>query len=124
MYEADVPSEQQGAKLIEIAERLRRFSRSRSPRPGDTPKIEGLKNDVQAVIEAGDLASADELLAQIEAEQRSPCNAKLRLMRRPWLGEARLRLRGYGIAKQLGISPMRRQFFRKLTSIWMLGSIT
>jgi hypothetical protein len=70
VYEADVPSEQQGAKLIEIAERFKALLATSLSTPGDTPKIAGLKNDTRTAIEAGDLASADELLAQVEAEQR------------------------------------------------------
>jgi tetratricopeptide (TPR) repeat protein len=70
VYDADVPSEQQGPKLIEIAERFKALLATSLATSGDTPKIVGLKNDVRASIEAGDLASADELLVQIEAEQR------------------------------------------------------
>jgi hypothetical protein len=70
VYEADVPSEQQGAKLIEIAERFKALLAPSLATPGDTPKIVGLKNDTRTAIEAGDLASADEFLARVEGEQR------------------------------------------------------
>jgi hypothetical protein len=58
VYEADVPSEQQGAKLIEIAKRFKALLAGSLTTPDDTSKIVGLKNDVRAAIEAGDLASA------------------------------------------------------------------
>jgi tetratricopeptide (TPR) repeat protein len=63
-------AEQQGPKLIEIAQRFNALVATSLTNPGDTPKIVGLENDARTAIEAGDLASADELLAQIEAEQR------------------------------------------------------
>jgi tetratricopeptide (TPR) repeat protein len=69
VYEADVPSEQQGAKLIESAERFKALLATSLATPGDSPKITDLKVGVRAAIEAGDLASADELLAQVEGEQ-------------------------------------------------------
>jgi hypothetical protein len=68
-YSPDVPSEQQGALLVEIAERLKALLATSLSTPGDTPKIVGLKNNAQVAIEAGDLAAADDLLAQIEAER-------------------------------------------------------
>jgi hypothetical protein len=63
-------AEQQGPKLIEIAQRFNALVATSLTNPGDTRKIVGLENDARTAIEAGDLASADELLAQIEAEQR------------------------------------------------------
>jgi uncharacterized protein YbjQ (UPF0145 family) len=98
VYGAGVPAEQQGAKLIEIAERFKALLAPAVATPGDTPKITGLKNDVRASIEAGELASADELLADIETEQRHSLQRQTAayaetLARRAEVALARLRYR-------------------------------
>src|SRR5436190_3300054 len=68
--ENDVPPERLAAKLVEIAERFKDLQATASAQPGDDPKIAGLKTDAQKAIEAGQLAEADALLADVEIEQR------------------------------------------------------
>src|SRR6476646_10386344 len=68
--ENDIPPERLAAKLVEIAERFKDLQATASAQPGDDPKIAALKTDAQKAIEAGDLAKADALLADVEAEQR------------------------------------------------------
>ena len=68
--ERNVPRERVGAKLIEIAGRFRELQVPAPPQPGDTAEVAALKADVQKAIDAGDLAAADLLLANIEAEER------------------------------------------------------
>jgi tetratricopeptide (TPR) repeat protein len=58
------------AKLVEIAERFRDLQATVSAQPGDDPKIATLKAGAQKAIEAGELAKADALLADVEDEQR------------------------------------------------------
>jgi tetratricopeptide (TPR) repeat protein len=68
--ENDIPPERLAAKLVEIAERFKDLQATASAQPGDDPKIAALKTDAQKAIEAGDLAKADALLADVETEQR------------------------------------------------------
>jgi tetratricopeptide (TPR) repeat protein len=68
--ENDIPPERLAAKLVEIAERFRDLQATASAQPGDDPKIAALKADAQKAIEVGELAKADELLADVETEQR------------------------------------------------------
>ncbi len=68
--ENDIPPERLAAKLVEIAERFKDLQATASAQPGDDPKIAALKTDAQKAIEAGELAKADALLAEVETEQR------------------------------------------------------
>src|SRR5262245_8842429 len=68
--ENDIPPERLAAKLVEIAERFKELQATASARLDDDPKIAALKTDAQKAIEAGELAKADALLADVEAEQR------------------------------------------------------
>jgi outer membrane PBP1 activator LpoA protein len=68
--ENDIPPERLAAKLVEIAERFKDLQATASAQPGDNPKIAALKTDAQKAIEAGELANADALLADVETEQR------------------------------------------------------
>src|SRR6476660_8801803 len=68
--ENDVPPERLTGKLVEIAERFKELQATASAQPGDDPKIAALKTDAQKAIEAGELAKADALLAEVEKEQR------------------------------------------------------
>src|SRR2546429_144631 len=68
--ENDIPPERLAAKLVGIAERFRDLQATASAQPGDDPKIVTLKADAQKAIEAGEVAKADALLADVETEQR------------------------------------------------------
>src|SRR5215468_1896282 len=68
--ENDIPPERLAAKLVEIAERFKDLQATASAQPGDDPKIAALKADAQKAVEAGELARADALLADVETEQR------------------------------------------------------
>jgi tetratricopeptide (TPR) repeat protein len=68
--ENDVPPERLAAKLVEIAERFKALQATASAEPGDDPRIAALKADAQKAIDAGELAKADALLADVETEQR------------------------------------------------------
>jgi hypothetical protein len=68
--ENDIPPERLAAKLVEIAERFKDLQATASAQSGDDPKIAALKTDAQKAIDAGDLAKADALLADVETEQR------------------------------------------------------
>jgi tetratricopeptide (TPR) repeat protein len=68
--EKDIPPERRAAKLVEIAESFKALKATASVQPGDDPKIAALKTDAQKAIEAGELAKADALLADVETEQR------------------------------------------------------
>ena len=64
------PQSSLAAKLVEIAERFKELQATASAQPGDSPAIVSLKAEAQRAIEAGELAKADALLADVEAEQR------------------------------------------------------
>jgi len=68
--ENDIAPERLAAKLVEIAQRFKDLQTTASAQPGDDPKIAALKTDAQKAIEAGELAKADALLADVETEQR------------------------------------------------------
>jgi tetratricopeptide (TPR) repeat protein len=68
--ENDLPPERLAAKLVEIAERFKTLQETASAEPGDDPKIITLKGEAQKAIDAGELAKADALLANVETEQR------------------------------------------------------
>src|SRR5262249_24978032 len=68
--ENDIPPERLAAKLVEIAERFKDLQATASAQPGDDPKIADMKIDARKAIEAGELAKADALLADVETEQR------------------------------------------------------
>jgi hypothetical protein len=68
--EKDIPPERLAVKLVEIAERFKDLQATASVQPGDDPKIADRKIDARKAIEAGELAKADALLADVETEQR------------------------------------------------------
>jgi tetratricopeptide (TPR) repeat protein len=68
--EHDIPPERLAAKLLEIAERFKDLQAAASAEPGDSPNVISLKAEAQKAIEAGELAKADALLADVETEQR------------------------------------------------------
>jgi tetratricopeptide (TPR) repeat protein len=67
--ENDIPPERLAAKLVEIAESFKELRATASAQPGDSPRIVSLKADAQKAVEAGELARASELLADVVAEQ-------------------------------------------------------
>src|ERR1700751_2251059 len=94
--ENDVPSERLTAKLVEIAESFKALRETESAQPGDDPKIVALKADAQKAIDAGELAKADALLAEAQAEQtrgldRLGVNAADTVSRRGEIALTRLR---------------------------------
>src|SRR5262245_15703268 len=68
--ENDIAPERLAAKLTEIAERFKNLQATASPQPGDDPKIAALKTEAQNANEAGELAKADALIGDLEADQR------------------------------------------------------
>jgi tetratricopeptide (TPR) repeat protein len=94
--ENDIPPERLAAKLVEIAERFRDLQATALAQPGDSPAIVSLKAEAQKAVEAGELARADALLADVEAEQRRALdrlavNAAETSARRGQIALARLR---------------------------------
>jgi tetratricopeptide (TPR) repeat protein len=67
--ENDISPESLAAKLVEIAERFKTLQETALAQPGDNPKIAALKTAAQQAVDAGELAKADALLAEVEAEQ-------------------------------------------------------
>jgi TIR domain len=69
--EAQVPVEQQPARLIEIAEHFRQLRAQVAAEPWDAPDVAQLKEAARVALDAGRLDQADDLLAQVEAAQDS-----------------------------------------------------
>jgi tetratricopeptide (TPR) repeat protein len=67
--EAQVPPEQQPARLVEIAAQWRQLRAQVVPEPGDAPEVARLKDAARAALDAGRFDEADEILAQVEAAQ-------------------------------------------------------
>jgi tetratricopeptide (TPR) repeat protein len=67
--EVNVAPEQLAAKLVEIGEHYNALRTAAAPQPGDTAKVTALKGEIQSAIERGELAQADQLLADIEKLQ-------------------------------------------------------
>jgi uncharacterized coiled-coil protein SlyX len=119
--EKDIPPERLAAKLVEIAERFKALQADALAHPGDDAKVAALKAEAQKAIQAGDLAKADALLADVESEQRRMLSEQRSMLDRLAVNAAEP-LGGAGIspslacniAKQLTTSRMpRRRFLRK-----------
>ena len=103
------------SKLVEVAERYKTLQTTALAQPGDGAKVVALKDEAQKAIEAGDLARADALLAEVETEQR-------RMLDRLTVSTAETSARRGDIAftrlrypKLLGISQTRqRRFLRRV----------
>ena len=110
--ENDIPPERLAAKLAEIAGRFKDLQATASAEPGDSPNVISLKAGAQKAIEAGELAKADALLADVETEQRRALdrladNAAETSARRGEIALARLRYREAAIhfANAAGVFP-------------------
>jgi tetratricopeptide (TPR) repeat protein len=68
--ENNIAPERLAAKLVEIADSFEALQTMALAQHGDSPKLAALKADAQKAIEAGELAKADALLADVEMEQR------------------------------------------------------
>jgi tetratricopeptide (TPR) repeat protein len=69
--ENNVPDELLGTRLVEIAGHFEHLKSGASADPGDSPAVVALKAAVQRAVDAGELAEADGLLAEIAREQRN-----------------------------------------------------
>ena len=66
---AQVPPEQQPARLTEIAAQYRQLRAQVAALPGDAPEVARLKDAARAALDAGRLQQVDDLLVQVEVEQ-------------------------------------------------------
>jgi hypothetical protein len=66
---ANVPPERLVAKLTEIAQQFKTLQKIAQTQSGDDAKIAALKEAARKAIDAGELAKADALLADVDAEQ-------------------------------------------------------
>ena len=80
----DVPDEQLGVKLVEIAGHFENLRSGASTDPGDSPVIVALKSDVERAIDAGELAKADALLEDIAINRGTASNAQRSILPVPW----------------------------------------
>jgi tetratricopeptide (TPR) repeat protein len=78
--EAHVPSEQQPARLIEIATQWRRLRGQVAAEPGDAPEVAQLKDAARAALDVGRLDEADDLLARVETAQDAALDQRQRVL--------------------------------------------
>jgi hypothetical protein len=68
--ENNIPPERLAPKLVEIAESFKALRETALVQPSDDRQIIALNADARRALDAGELAKADALLADVEAEQR------------------------------------------------------
>src|SRR3954453_17124694 len=94
--ESNVPDEQLGTRIIEIAEQFENLKFNVSADTGGSPLIVTLKADAEIAVDAGELAVADSLFAKTALEQstnldRSAISLAKTLGRRAEIALTRLR---------------------------------
>ena len=96
--EAQVPPEQQPARLVEIAEQFRQLRAQVAALPGDAPEVARLKDAARAALDAGRLQQADDLLVQVEAAQDAVLERQQREIERQQMERAATAAQRGGIA--------------------------
>jgi hypothetical protein len=120
--EAQVPAEQQPARLAEIAEQYRQLRAQVAALPGDAPEVARLKDAARAALDAGRLQQADDLLVRWK-RRRMPCsNASSAKSsdskwngRRPRRSAQALHSRGCAIARPPSTSRRRPSGYLQIT---------
>jgi tetratricopeptide (TPR) repeat protein len=77
---AQVPPEQQPARLVEIATQWRQLRAQVVAEPGDAPEVARFKDAARAALDAGQLEEADALLAQVETAQDAALDQGQRIL--------------------------------------------
>ncbi|MGH8721439.1 MAG: TIR domain-containing protein, partial [Burkholderiales bacterium] len=80
--EAQVPPEQQPARLVEIAAQWRQLRAQVIPESEDAPEVARLKDTARVALDAGRLQEADDLLVQVEAAQDAALDQQQREIER------------------------------------------
>ena len=93
-----MPSEQQPARLVEIAAQFRQLRAQVAALPGDAPEAARLKDAAHAALDAGRLQQADDLLAQVEAAQDAELDRQQREIERQQMERAATAAQRAGIA--------------------------
>jgi hypothetical protein len=96
--EAQVPPEQQPARLAEIAEQYRQLRAQVAALPGDAPEVARLKDAARAALDAGRLQKADDLLVQVEVAQDAVLERRQREIERQQMERAATAAQRAGIA--------------------------
>jgi hypothetical protein len=114
--EAQVPPEQQPARLAEIAEQYRQLRAQVAALPGDAPEVAQLKDAAWAALDAGRLQQADDLFVQVEAVQDAVLERQQREIERQQIERAAT------VAQRGGIALTRLRYMkRRSTSQRRLG---
>jgi tetratricopeptide (TPR) repeat protein len=118
-------------KLVEIAGRFQALQRALSPLPGDDPKAAALEAEALKAIDAGELSTADALIADVETEQRHVLDRAGTLAKRGEIALAQLRYveAATHFAKAAGVFPPGsdyedkriRYLTRQATSLYQQG---
>ena len=80
--EAQVPAEQQPARLVEIAAQYWQSRAQMAALPGDAPDVARLRDAARSALDAGWLQQADDLLVQVEAAQDAALDRQQREIER------------------------------------------
>jgi len=107
LAENDISPELLVVKLVEITERFQALKRALSPQPSDDPKAAALEAEALKAINAGELATADALIADVESEQGHVLERAATLAKRGEIALARLRYveAATHFAKAAGVFP-------------------
>jgi tetratricopeptide (TPR) repeat protein len=89
--ENDVPLDLLVLKLVEIAERFKALQKAQTTLSSDDPKAASLEAKARKAIDAGELAQADALFAEVETGQTEVRNRAGTLVKRGEIALARLR---------------------------------
>jgi hypothetical protein len=96
--EAQVPAEQQPARLVEIAQQFRQLRAQVAALPGDAPEVARLKDAAREALDAGRLQQADDLLVQVETAQDAELDRRQREIERQQMERAAIAAQRAGIA--------------------------
>jgi tetratricopeptide (TPR) repeat protein len=131
LAENDISLELIAVKLVEIAGRFQALERTLSPLPGNDPEAAALEAEALKAIGAGELSTADALIADVEARQRHVLERAGTLAKRGEIALARLRYveAAAHFAKAAGVLPPGSAYedkrigylIRRATSLYQQG---
>jgi tetratricopeptide (TPR) repeat protein len=107
LAENDISLELMVVKLVEVAGRFQALERTLSPLPGNDPEAAALEAEALKAIGAGELSTADALIADVEARQRHVLERAGALAKRGEIALAQLRYveAATHFAKAAGVFP-------------------
>jgi tetratricopeptide (TPR) repeat protein len=111
--EANVPAEQQAARLVDIAVHYRALKANLAPEAGEAPEVARLKNEARAALDGGRLAEADDMLMKVEEAQDADLARRQAQLARRQADVARRQVERAATAAQRGDLAMMRLRYRE-----------